>query len=168
MPMSDSQNSNRRRPITLESYNKVFLIGGICSDIRYHESARGFKVVSFQLAVNHVFEHNGETKQTTQYVPIDLFGAFATHIRDSCRKGTQLMVEGHLDTDRWEKDGKKFNKLKVVAQNVRFLRNYERFGQSDDNQQDPQQTHYSSDQPRSYPPVREPDVEFYTEGDSPF
>ena len=36
-------------------------------------------------------------------------------------KGTQLLIEGRLDVDKWEKDGQKFSKVKVVGDNVRFV-----------------------------------------------
>jgi single-strand DNA-binding protein len=36
-------------------------------------------------------------------------------------KGTQVAVEGELRLDRWEQDGQKRSKVKIIANNVQLL-----------------------------------------------
>ena len=36
-------------------------------------------------------------------------------------KGKQIAVVGHLKQDRWEKDGQKFSKVSIVAEEVQLL-----------------------------------------------
>ncbi len=36
-------------------------------------------------------------------------------------KGSPLLIEGRLKLDRWEKDGQKHSKLKVIAERMQLL-----------------------------------------------
>jgi len=45
----------------------------------------------------------------------------AENVGQYLKKGASVLVEGRLTQDRWEKDGKKFSRIKVVAESVQFL-----------------------------------------------
>ena len=51
------------------------------------------------------------------------FGKLADLVRDRCRKGSQLMVEGRLHLDQWDDKatGQKRSKHKIVAENLQLL-----------------------------------------------
>ena len=45
-------------------------------------------------------------------------------------KGKQVAIEGHLQQQRWEKDGQKFSKIVIIADNVELCGGREGNGQS--------------------------------------
>ena len=52
------------------------------------------------------------------------------NIKPYLHKGKQVAIDGYLDQQRWEKDGKKFSKVVIVADSVQLLGGNENAQQS--------------------------------------
>lgn len=103
--------------------NKTFHIGNLTRDPETSFSKDGKAITRFSLAVNG----RGDK---VNYFDFTAFDKTAENIGKFKKKGEPLLVEGRLETDSWEKDGKKQYKTYIVAQDVQFLNSGK--GQSDD------------------------------------
>jgi single-strand DNA-binding protein len=55
------------------------------------------------------------------FVDITLWGRTAEIANEYLSKGSPVLIEGRLKLDRWEKDGQKHSKLKVVGERLQML-----------------------------------------------
>jgi single-strand DNA-binding protein len=64
---------------------------------------------------------NGEWIEETVFVDVTLWGRTAEVAGEYLGKGSQVLIEGRLKLDTWEKDGKKNSKLRVVGEKMQML-----------------------------------------------
>lgn len=106
--------------------NNVFLIGRLTKDVGSDERAFAY-LPSGQARANVSIATNRSRKQGDQWVDevnyfdVTIWGKTAENLKPYLTKGKQIAVSGHLKQDRWEKDGQKFSKVVVVADNVQLL-----------------------------------------------
>ena len=55
------------------------------------------------------------------FVDVTLWGRTAEIANEYLSKGSPVLIEGRLKLDRWEKDGQKHSKLKVVGERMQML-----------------------------------------------
>lgn len=97
--------------------NKVILIG-ICGqdpDTRY--SANGNAVTNVSLATSEQWtdKQSGQRVEKTEWHRVVFFGKLAEIAGEYLRKGSQVYVEGKLQTREWERDGIKRYTTEVVV-----------------------------------------------------
>jgi single-strand DNA-binding protein len=100
----------------MASYNRVILVGNLTRDpeIRYIPS--GTAVCDIGLAVNEKYKNaKGEWVEQATFVDVVLWARTAEVASEYLSKGSQVLVEGRLKLDTWEKDGEKKSKLRVVC-----------------------------------------------------
>lgn len=106
----------------MPSLNRVFLAGNLTRDPEIRYTSSGKAVGDLGMAINRKYKTaDGEDRDETCYVYVVVWGRQAETCGEYLRKGSSLLVEGRLQYDEWEKDGKKFNRLRVVASRVQFL-----------------------------------------------
>lgn len=106
----------------MASYNKVLLMGNLTRDPETRYLPSGMAVSEFGLAVNDRVKKGDEWVDRATFVDITVFGRQAETSGEYLKKGAPAFVEGRLQLDAWEtKEGEKRSKLKVVAENVKFL-----------------------------------------------
>lgn len=106
----------------MASLNKVYLVGNLTRDPEVRYLPSGQPVGELRMAVNRKFRGaNGEERDETCFVSIVVWGKQAETSNKYLAKGSPLLVEGRLQYEEWEKDGKKQNRLRVVAERVQFL-----------------------------------------------
>lgn len=96
--------------------NKVLIAGNLVKDPQVRVVGNGMKVVGFTLAVS-----NKDKEKTVSYIDCDAFSKTAEFIGKNFTKGKQMLVEGRLKQDVWEKDGKKNSKLCVKVDEVHYI-----------------------------------------------
>lgn len=96
--------------------NKHILIGRIGNDPEF-VPVGNHKVLKFSLATNSFY--NGENQ--TEWHNIVAWGKSAETIHANVKKGSQIYIEGQSKTNRWEKDGQRFERVEVTANIFRFL-----------------------------------------------
>lgn len=101
--------------------NSIILIGHLTRDPELRFTPSGAAVTSFGLAVNRRFKQGEELKQEVCFVDVLTFGKQAETLSQYLSKGSKVAVEGRLQQQTWEKDGKKHSKHEVVANQVEFL-----------------------------------------------
>ena len=101
--------------------NKVILIGRLTRDPELRTVANGSATTSFSLAVNRPFTNqNGERE--ADFINCVAWRKQAENIAKYCVKGTQVAVEGRIQTRNYDaQDGTKRYVTEVIADNVTFL-----------------------------------------------
>lgn len=100
--------------------NKVILVGNITRDPELKALPSGTQVAAFSIATNEVYIKDGEKKESTEFHNVIAWGKTAENIARYMKKGSQIYVEGKLQTRSWDKDGEKRYRTEIVALNVQF------------------------------------------------
>ena len=134
------------------SINKVLITGNLTRDPELRETASGFQVLSFGVAVNDR-RKNQQTQQWEDYanfVDCTMFGNRAASVSRFLGKGSKVAIEGKLRWSQWEtQDGSKRSKLEVVVDEIEFMTSRDG-GQQPQYQQQYQQQQYQQ-QPQYQP-----------------
>lgn len=89
--------------------NKVILVGTLGQDPEVKYLTNGNAVCNLSLATSEQWKdkQTGEKKEKTEWHRVVMFGKVAEIAGEYCRKGSQVYIEGKLETREWEKDGVK-------------------------------------------------------------
>ena len=100
--------------------NKVYLIGRLTRDpeLRYNQDNN--PNARFSIAIDRNYSNqNGERE--TDFINIVVFGKQAENCQKYLTKGSQVAIDGRIQTGSYEKDGVRRYTTDVVAQSVQFL-----------------------------------------------
>jgi single-strand DNA-binding protein len=105
------------------SVNKVFLLGRTTKDPELRYTPKGTAIVNTGLAINRVWNEEGEKKTETTFVDITLWGRQAEVAGQYLKKGRSVFIEGRLHLDTWDdkQSGQKRSRLTVVGESLQFL-----------------------------------------------
>ena len=106
------------------SLNKVQVIGNLGADPETRYLPSGAAVTNLSLATTDKWKDKdtGEDREKTEWHRISFFGRAAEVIAEYCTKGSQLYVEGSLQTRKWQdKDGNDRYTTEIKGQNFQFL-----------------------------------------------
>jgi single-strand DNA-binding protein len=101
--------------------NSVVIGGNLTRDVELKELSTGRKVCSFTVANNRTYLSNGEKIKETSFIDVDVWGVVGENCAKYLHKGSPVVVVGRLKQERWEAEGQKRSRFKVVASNVQFL-----------------------------------------------
>ncbi|QCI17344.1 single-stranded DNA-binding protein [Buchnera aphidicola (Aphis helianthi)] len=84
--------------------NKVILIGHLGQDPEVRYMPNGNAVVNMTLATSENWKdkNTGENKEKTEWHRVVLFGKLAEIAGEYLRKGSQIYIEGSLQTRKWQ------------------------------------------------------------------
>lgn len=117
----------------MATLNKVLLIGNLTKDPEVRFLPSGKAVTEIRLAINNKYKlASGEEREETCFVGVVVWGKQGEACGQYLSKGSPLLVEGRLQYDEWEKDGQKFNRLRVVADRTQFIGAPKRSGEYSD------------------------------------
>jgi len=106
----------------MASYNRVILVGNLTRDPELRYVPSGAAVTEIGLAVNDRRKGaNGEWIEETTFVDVTLWSRTAEIACEYLTKGSNVLIEGRLKLDTWEKEGKKNSKLRVVGERMQML-----------------------------------------------
>lgn len=103
--------------------NKVFLIGNLTRDPELKAIPSGIKVCSFSVATNRVWkDKNGQRQEAADFHNVVVFGRQAESVAQYMRKGSQVMIEGRMQTRSWDDQATNSKKYRteVIADRVQF------------------------------------------------
>ncbi|MEK7609816.1 MAG: single-stranded DNA-binding protein [Patescibacteria group bacterium] len=101
--------------------NKVFIIGNLTRDPELKALPSGTKVCSFGVATNRVYkDKDGNRQETTEFHNISAFGRTGELVAQYMKKGSQVYLEGRLQTRSWEANGEKKYRTEIIADAVQF------------------------------------------------
>ncbi len=103
--------------------NKALIIGNLTRDPELKTLPSGIKVCSFSVATNRVWkDQNGARQEAADYHNVVVFGRQAETVAQYMKKGSNLLVEGRMQTRSWDDQatGTKKYRTEVVADRVQF------------------------------------------------
>ncbi len=108
----------------MSSFNKVIIMGRLTRDVDLRTTSGGNSVTDLGIAINERrLGAKGEWVDAIQFVDVTFWNRKAEVIAQYFKKGSPILIEGALQLDRWEKDGKNFSKLKVRGTDFNFVGN---------------------------------------------
>ena len=101
--------------------NKAILVGNITRDPELKTMPNGTSVCNFSIATNRIWnDKQGQKQQAVEFHNIVVFGRMADTVGQYMKKGSQILIEGRLQTRTWEKDGHNNYRTEIVAESVQF------------------------------------------------
>lgn len=101
--------------------NKVQIIGNITKDIEKKALPNGTSVANFGVATNRNYkDKDGNKKEEVEFHDVVAFGKQADTIAQYMKKGSEIYVEGRLQTRSWEQDGVKKHRTEVILETFQF------------------------------------------------
>jgi len=97
--------------------NKVILVGtcGQDPDARYLPNGNAVTTLSLATSEKWTDKQSGQPVEKTEWHRVCLFGKVAEVAAKWLRKGSQVYIEGKLQTREWEKDGIKRYTTEVIV-----------------------------------------------------
>ncbi|CAD5108900.1 single-stranded DNA-binding protein [Zestomonas carbonaria] len=97
--------------------NKVILLGNVGGDPETRYLPNGNAVTNITLATSDSWKdkQTGQQQERTEWHRVVFFGRLAEIAGEYLRKGSQVYVEGRLQTREWEKDGVKRYTTEIVV-----------------------------------------------------
>lgn len=113
--------------------NKVMIIGYLGRDPEMRFTSSGRPVASFNVAtVRGWTNSDGERQEETEWFYVVTWGGLAELCKKRLHKGSQVYVEGRLQTRCWEgSDGERHFRTELVAQELIFLDSHDSSGDLD-------------------------------------
>jgi single-strand DNA-binding protein len=107
----------------MASVNKVIIVGNVGRDPELRYTQSGQPVASFSIATNERFkDKDGNWKDRTEWHRIVAWARLAEICGEYLRKGSQVYVEGRIQTRDWEdKEGNKRQTTEIVALTMQML-----------------------------------------------
>jgi single-strand DNA-binding protein len=104
--------------------NKVIIVGFLGKDPEVRYSAQGQAVASVSLATSEVWKDkdSGEKIERTEWHRAVLFGKLAEVAAEYLQKGSQVYMEGRLQTRKWQdRDGSDRYTTEIVVNEMQML-----------------------------------------------
>ncbi|MFP5234016.1 MAG: single-stranded DNA-binding protein [Acidobacteriota bacterium] len=104
--------------------NKVFLLGNIGKDPEIRTTPNGMTVASFSLATaERAKDAQGNWTDKTEWHNLVAFQRTAEIVRDYVKKGTQIFVEGKIQTRSWDdkESGQKKYRTEILVNELSLL-----------------------------------------------
>ena len=99
--------------------NSVILIGRLTQDPQASTLDSGHSYCRFSIAVNRRFSRNGENQ--ADFINIITWDALAQNCVKYLVKGSQVAVQGSIQTGSYERDGVRRQTFDIRADQVEFL-----------------------------------------------
>lgn len=105
------------------SVNKVILVGRLGADPDIRATASGMQVANLSLATNHVSkDKDGNKDSQTEWHKVIFFGRQAEVAEQYLRKGSQIYVDGRIQTRKYtDKDGIERYLTEVIGERLQML-----------------------------------------------
>ncbi len=104
-----------------EGLNKVLLLGYLGADPELRLTPGGQAVMHFRIATTESYLDKNKTRQErTEWHRVTVWGKRGEALAKLLTKGSQVLVEGRLETSSYEKDGVKRYSTDIVANEIYF------------------------------------------------
>jgi single-strand DNA-binding protein len=104
--------------------NKVILVGHLGADPESRAMPSGRNVTNLRLATSESWKdkQSGEQKERTEWHGVVLYDRLGEVASEYLKKGSQVYIEGRLQTRKWQdKDGKDRYTTEIIANDMQML-----------------------------------------------
>jgi single-strand DNA-binding protein len=105
----------------MASYNRVIIVGNLTRDVELRYIPSGTAVTDITLAVNERIKKNDQWIDEANFFDVTMWGRTAEVAAEYLSKGSNVLVEGRLRQEKWEQDGQKRSKVKVICDKMQML-----------------------------------------------
>jgi|SRR5688500_19910119 len=107
----------------MASVNKVILVGNLGRDPEVRYMPDGGAITNVSIATTDVWKDKDGTKQDkTEWHRVVFFSRLAEIAGEYLKKGSQIYIEGRLQTRKWQdKDGQEKYTTEVIAEKMQML-----------------------------------------------
>ena len=105
----------------MKSLNQLIIEGNMVREPVLKTTPNGTPLCTFSIAANRSYKKDNSFIQETSYFDIETWANLAKLCNENGAKGRGVRVVGRIKQDRWVgTDGKKYNKVKIIAEHVEF------------------------------------------------
>ena len=124
----------------MASVNKVILVGNLGRDPETRYTTGGEAVTNISIATTDTWKDKaGEKQERTEWHRVAFFGKLAEIAGEYLKKGSQVYVEGRLQTRKWQdKDGQDKYSTEIVANQMQMLGSRQGMGGGDREREAPE------------------------------
>ena len=104
--------------------NKVIILGRLGQDPDVRTTASGTQIVNLNVATTEIgrADEQGNRQEQTEWHRITLFGRMAENAAQYLRKGSQVYIEGRLQTRKWQdQSGADRYSTDIVGNEMQFI-----------------------------------------------
>lgn len=107
----------------MASVNKVILVGNLGRDPEVRYMPSGDAMANLNLATTDTWkDKSGEKQEKTEWHRVVMFGKTAEIAGEYLKKGSQVYIEGRLQTRKWtDKEGQERYTTEIVADRMQML-----------------------------------------------
>lgn len=105
----------------MQDINNVSIIGRLVRDAELSYTQNGAACGRMSIAVNESRRNGDQWTDYANYFDVTVWGKSAENLKPYLVKGKQIAVDGHLQQQRWEKDGQKNSKVVIIADNIQLI-----------------------------------------------
>lgn len=107
----------------MASVNKVILVGNLGRDPEVRYTPDNSAITNISVATTDVWrDKSGEKQERTEWHRVAFFGKLAEVAGEYLKKGSQVYVEGRLQTRKWQdKEGQDRYTTEIVADRMQML-----------------------------------------------
>lgn len=108
----------------MKGINKVIIVGNVGKDpdTRYTAGGSGITTLSVATSEQWTDKQTNEKKEHTEWHRVKFFGRLAEIAGEYLRKGSQVYVEGKLQTDKYtDKEGIERYSTDIIAEKMQML-----------------------------------------------
>lgn len=106
----------------MSELNSVILEGHLTKNAELSFLQTGTAICKFSIANNKSKKNTaGEYESIASFFDAELWGPYAQSMSPHLTKGRHIAITGKLAQDRWEKDGQKFSRVKIVVDELRLF-----------------------------------------------
>lgn len=107
----------------MASVNKVILVGNLGKDPEVRYMPSGDAITNITMATTDSWkDKNGEKQEKTEWHRVAFFGKLAEIAGEYLKKGSQVYVEGRLQTRKWQdKEGHDRYTTEIIADRMQML-----------------------------------------------
>lgn len=106
----------------MASVNRVILIGNLGRDPSIRYMSNGEAVANVILATTDTWkDKNGDKQEKTEWHRVVFYRKLAEIAGEYLKKGSQVYIEGRLETKKWTKDGVDRYTTGIIATEMKML-----------------------------------------------
>lgn len=117
----------------MASVNKVILVGNLGRDPEVRYTPDNAAITNISIATTDTWrDKNGDKQERTEWHRVAFFGKLAEIAGEYLKKGSQVYVEGRLQTRKWQdKEGQDRYTTEIVADRMQMLGSRSGMGMAD-------------------------------------
>lgn len=106
----------------MSGINKVIIVGRLGADVESKALDGGKTVANMSVATSDKWkDKDGNQQERTEWHRVQAWGVQAENCAKYLSKGSQVYIEGKLQTRKYEKDGVEKYTTEIIASTIQFL-----------------------------------------------